>query len=194
MARLITFGSSDTYGHYLELNQTAPSPLAWPSLLGTSLGIDVINNATPGSSNLEILLNIFKFKFLEDDIVVVGWTHTFRDFLIEQKKKIGPWTPEAEALANLYSNKDMAVRSGLYISHAELYLDSKNLKQQHFFAPKTYTFMELIGKAIKPEPIVKLKHYTDKIIIPNKDTASDGNHPGPKSHLIAAKRIYELLK
>lgn len=194
MARLITFGSSDTYGHYLEPDQTAPSPSAWPSVLGTLLGMEVINNATPGSSNLEILLTIFKFKFLEDDIVVVGWTHPFRDFLIEQKKKIGPWTPEAETMAKLYSNKDMSVRSGLYISHAELYLDSKNLKQQHFFAPKTYTFMEFIGKEIKPEPVVKLKHYTDKIIIPNKDTALDGRHPGAKSHSIAAKRIYELLK
>jgi hypothetical protein len=178
----------------LELDQTTPSPLAWPSKLGTLLGMKVINNAIPGASNLEILLSIFKFKFLKDDIVVVGWTHPFRDFLIQQQKQIGPWTAEAESLSNLYSNKDMAVRSGLYISHAELYLDSKNLKQQHFLAPKTFTIMEFIQRVVKPIPVVKLKHYTNNIIIPDKDTALDNQHPGPQSHLLAAKRLYELLK
>lgn len=194
MARLITFGCSFTYGHYLELEQTAPSPLAWPSKLGTLLGMEVINNAIPGASNLEILLSIFKFKFLKDDVVVVGWTHPFRDFLIQQQKQIGPWTAEAESLSNLYSNKDMAVRSGLYISHAELYLDSNSLKQQHFLAPKTFTIMEFIQRVVKPIPVVKLKHYTNNIIIPDKDTALDNQHPGPQSHLLAAKRLYELLK
>jgi hypothetical protein len=194
MARLITFGCSYTYGHYLELDQKAPSPLAWPSLLGMLLGIKVINNAIPGASNLEILLSIFKFKFLKDDVVVVGWTHPFRDFLIQQRKQIGPWTTEVESLGNLYSNKDMAVRSGLYISHAELYLASNNLKQQHFFAPKTYTVIEFIHQVVKPNPVVKLKYYTDDIIIPDKDTALDNKHPGPKSHSIASKRLYELLK
>ena len=70
--RIITFGCSFTYGHYLEHDQKQPSTSAWPSMLGTLMGLEVINKAIPGASNLEILLSILKFKFLKDDIVIVG--------------------------------------------------------------------------------------------------------------------------
>lgn len=192
--RIITFGCSFTYGHYLEHNQKQPSTSAWPSMLGTLMELEVVNKAIPGASNLEILLSILKFKFLKDDIVVVGWTYPFRDFLVQQKKQIGAWTNEAEALVSLYSEKDMAVRSGLYISHAGLYLENNNLKQQHFYAPKTYTIIEFVNRVVTPISTTKFKHYTNSIILPNKDTALDNQHPGPQSHLMAAKRLYELLK
>jgi hypothetical protein len=194
MTRLIAFGSSDTFGHYLETDDSKPSPRAWPGVLGSMLECESINNANTGSSNIEILLDILKFDFKQNDIVVVGWTFPFRDYLIDKNKQLGPWSPEIETLAELYGKKDMGIRTGLYISHAELYLESKNLKQQHFFASQTNAFVNFVFRPTVPIPTTPFKYYTDKKIFSEKDTALDGKHPGPITHRIAARRLYEYIK
>ena len=88
MSRLIAFGDSFTYGHGLAdchvpvKNWAGPNPskFAWPQVLGDMLGLEVVNKAICGSSNVQILKEILNFEdFVSYDTVIVGWTFNMRD-------------------------------------------------------------------------------------------------------------------
>jgi hypothetical protein len=202
--RLITFGDSFTYGHNLE-DCTAhdhqdkfPSKYAWPAVLGSLLDYEVINKSSPGSSNIEILSNILDFKFKSTDLVIVGWTLVHRDLIYKQsffKKlfnrtdhfRVSVWNSDdiSKKWCEVHNDYDRAVRSGLYIEHADLYLRSLNLCQYHFFA------LDIINK--KPIWNHKPTTWINKSIISTKDTALDNMHPGKKSHNLAAKKLFNII-
>lgn len=196
--RLIAFGCSYTYGQYLA--EDNPSELAWPKLLATLLDREVVNKAHPGSSNLEILHTVLSFPFEEEDLVVIGWTHINRDCIFDKDKNIsvGTWSDRRtlEAWFYTHSEYDLSVRSGLYMHHAELFLDSLNLKQYHFQALGAVDIVDRIVNAFtQPKPIYtnKLKHQIKKTILFKKDLALDNAHPGIKSHRHAAQQLYKII-
>jgi hypothetical protein len=79
--RLVTFGDSFTYGHYLPDCDTQ----SWPALLAAKMDLEILNMADPGASNIEILTKILSFEFKENDLVVVGWTFIERDMIFKEK-------------------------------------------------------------------------------------------------------------
>ena len=207
MPRIITFGDSFTYGHGLvdchipKNNYCGPNPskFAWPQLLGDMLGFEVINASVPGSSNVQILKEILKFEnLLSTDIVIVGWTFNLRDcifskniFGVESELRLSVWHKDTNLVKkffDVHNNHDLAVRTGIYIHHAESYLKTLTIKQFHFsaFQHQWYNKMPVFIKA--PD------HYISDSVINHKlDIALDDRHPGPISHQDAAKKLYEII-
>lgn len=197
MPRLISFGDSFTYGHWLDDNDQYPSKSAWPQLLGNKLGIQVINKSIPGYSNIQILRDILTFNdFQPDDIVIVGWTYALRDYIfrknllgIDTSIKVSPWHKDEKFImkwAEVHNDLDLSIRAGLYMHHAESFLRTKNIKQNHFCA--YWGIFEVM-----PEFTITPETFINEKILPRVDKALDGDHPGPISHKQAAQRLYEIL-
>ena len=204
MSRLITFGDSFTYGHglvdcHVPPNLAGPecSKLSWPQLLGDMLGIEVINKATPGNSNIEILRDILKFEdLLPSDIVAVGWTFVVRDcifkkniFGVESEFRLNVWNKETNFIKKyfeVHTDHDLAVKSGLHIHHAESYLKTKQVKQYHFCMHQ-----EVLD--VMPKFTLVPENFIEGKILPRIDKALDNSHPGPLSQQEAAKKLYEII-
>jgi hypothetical protein len=198
--RLITFGDSFTFGHYLP----DPDTQAWPSLLANMLDLELINKADPGSSNIEILISILTFDFKENDLVVVGWTFIERDMIFRKKSlinrlfnrhentRVQVWSenPETKLWIALHPEFDQAVRSGLHIHHAELYLNSLSLEQFHIFTqpPNTFRYRNSFPVFFK-----NITNLLDRSIFSRVDLALDNSHPGVKSHQNTANNIYKVI-
>ena len=207
MSRLIAFGDSYTYGHWLDdcvpPNDTQPSKLAWPEVLGNRLGLEVHNMSSPGAGNLEILDSILSFHYSVDDLVVIGWTYSSRDIIykrptLDNKKftRISIWNDDdvTACWQKVHTEYDMAVRSGLYIHHAEVFLENLKIRQVHFMSmmPKWKIFSYETGKRL-PQWKFNPKYLVPKVILPTKDYAQDKKHPGMKSNQIAADRLYREI-
>lgn len=186
--RLICFGCSNTYGSGL----VNPETESWPYILGSILDIETINRGVPGASNLEILNNILKFEFKENDRVIVMWGPIPRDYLMDTGQQIGSWM-SSELIDHwvlTHSHKDLAIRSWLYIHHANCYFQSIGIKP--------------INIAVTYEDLIKFKpSYIDKSIVDDikmdlikflGDKAQDKMHPGVKSHKKIAAKIHKLIK
>ena len=148
--RLVTFGDSYTYGEHLP----NPEIQSWPAQLAMLLNCSLVNNAQPGSSNLEILTTILNFPFEENDLVVIGWTYSDRDIIFKEesffkklfnkenhtvidKFRIGAGQKNNKCIDHFYqahTNFDLSVRSGLYTHHAELFLNSYSINNYHFLS------------------------------------------------------------
>lgn len=199
MSRLITFGCSFTFG--TGLKDTKDS---WPSVLGQLTGRKVINKGVPGASNLEILNNILSFKFREDDLVVVGWTYCHRDLIFNSYKpnvRIGSGQLNGlfEKWVELHNNYDNNVRSGIYIHHAELYMNSMNLENYNFWAPPKATmiidrlFDLTVSEYTGSNPKFVKKNTLYKDILNIDDLALDNSHPGTLSHKNAAEKLFRII-
>ncbi len=194
MRRLVTFGDSFTYGHYLPDNLTQ----AWPAVLASKLNYEVVNKAVPGASNIEILAEILTFEFRPTDLVIVGWTFIERDIIFKKQTLLGrlfnsndhiriqAWQDNKESLqyVNLHNDFDMAVRSGLYVHHAELYLELAGVEQYHIHTQNRRT---------KPEYFCKPKHFIKNFKFVRIDFASDNSHPGVDSHKQTANKLFRIL-
>ena len=194
MRRLVTFGDSFTYGHYLPDNLTQ----SWPAVLASKLNYELVNKAVPGSSNVEILAEILTFTFQPDDLVIVGWTFIERDIIFQKQTLLGrlfdrhehirvqAWQDNEESLQyiKLHNDFDMAVRSGLYVHHAELYLESTGIEQYHIHTQNRRT---------KPEYFCEPKHFIKNFKFVRIDTASDNSHPGVESHTQTANKLFTIL-
>jgi hypothetical protein len=121
--RLVTFGCSNTHGVGLSDRSEA-----WPHVVGKELNLEVVNNGIPGASNLEILHAILKYDFKPSDIVVAMWTIVNRDFLFPNTQ-VGVWqdTDLTKKWVAVHSTEDLLTRSWLYIDHANLHLNSKDI-------------------------------------------------------------------
>jgi hypothetical protein len=200
MSRLITFGDSFTYGHHLPDHSTQ----SWPALLAGMMGLELVNVADPGASNIEILTAILSFEFEETDLVIVGWTFIERDMIFRKKSffnklfnkhehtRVQVWSdnPETKLWVELHPEFDQAVRSGLHLHHAELYLQSLNLKQYHIYTqpPNTFRYRNSFPVFFKD-----MKHLLDRKVYSRSDLALDNSHPGVKSHQTTANNLYNII-
>lgn len=198
MSRLIAFGDSFTFGHYLPDCDEQPSMLAWPQLLGDKLGLEVVNQSSPGASNNEILFTILNFKFQPTDLVVVGWTFVHRDLLYKKSFFGKLFNKDEHRRVSIHDNDDISkkwqevhtdydrrIRTGLLIEHADLYLRSLNLRHYHFFALDFFN--------LKPIWTHKPVTWINETIIKYKDFALDNKHPGIKTHSLAADTLYRII-
>ena len=196
MTRLITFGDSLTFGHWLDPTDTYPSDRAWPKVLGDMLGYRVVNTAVPGHSNIQILKDILNFEFQQTDIVIVGWTYPQRDYIFRKNLlgmdtsiQVNVWhkdTKFIEKWAAVHNNYDLSVRTGLHIHHAECFLKTKNVQQHHFST--SWAWYEVM-----PNFILTPTTYINEDILTMVDKALDNSHPGHVSHSNAAKKLYGII-
>jgi len=197
MSRLIAFGCSNTYGQGLEdcyVNGSygdSPSKLSWPFLLGELLEKEVVNNGYPSVSNFEILYRILNFDFQKNDVVVILWTFYFRDLIFKDAKnyeRIGTWNKSKifNDWAMAHSNIDLKIRSLFYMNHAELYLNSLDIKNFSF--------------VIDPELVQDIPEYLNiknlklNVNLTQVDKALDGYHLGPISHKRYALSFYKEMQ
>lgn len=198
--RLVTFGDSFTYGHYLPDHSTQ----SWPALLADKMNLEIVNMADPGASNIEILSALLTFNFNANDLVIVGWTFIERDMIFKKKSILGKlfnkfehtrvqvWSDnrETQLWVKLHPEFDQAVRSGLHMHHAELYLSSLNLEQYHIYTQPPNTFRCRNSFPVFFKDMVNL---LDRKIFSRVDLALDKSHPGIKSHQNTADNIYKAI-
>lgn len=204
MQRLVTFGCSVTYGHGLpdchiphNIPGMLPSLYAWPKLIADHFKIPVSNQGVCGNSNLAILQDILKFKFLKDDIVVIMWSFVGRDLIFGKKSffvnqeqiPVGIWqdTELAKSWIATHSNADIATRTWFYIHHATCYFKLLGVPVYNVFAG----YREL--KKYKPK-YLNLEFYNTKTqAMTPIDRALDNLHPGIKTHEAIAKEIIDII-
>ena len=210
MPRLITFGCSYTFGEGLpdtyslseNVSERIASTYAWPAHLGKRLNIETINNAGGGSGNLEILLNIFKFKFYFDDIVIIQWSKfTKIDFyqatsVYGDGKRVNPTGSTAGKHKLLLAKMkiedefwltNIFLRNWLLISQANHFLRMNKIK--------TFFFLNTTGWEAKDPPVF-LDLYGQLNIGPDSwiiDKGFDRSHPGTESHKLLADLIYNEI-
>ena len=205
MPRLVTFGCSFTYGHGLpdchvepNLPGDSPSQHAWPNLLAKKLGYDCLNLSVCGSGNYQILLDILRTDFKPDDVVVIGYSYFTRFNYYQMIDKIseGALVKYETAKHKLILLRDLNLISHydeklywdnwLVMQHAELLLNSKNIKN--------YSFLNVPHGAIENKPdLIELNNFFNTIHLISKDYALDKKHPGIMSHRLQSEHLYSII-
>jgi len=199
MSRLVAFGCSYTYGHglvdcHIEPNTYGPLPskFAWPQLLADMLGIEAVNLGKPGLSNLHILWKLLNFQFKTDDLCIVMWTHFGR--LPYSNLKYD----SSDIDWNYYDNsvikqlpqieeENIVINNYIAMHHAWLHLSIKNIKNYFVVAPKDIKFYKAPDISI-PSLITK-----NPILLKEIDKGLDKMHPGPKTHEVIAKYLFNQI-
>lgn len=213
MPRLVSFGCSYTFGSAMpdawpvKLSSRIPSSYAWPKLLANKLNYDVLNLGFGGAGNLEILWNIMSTDFIQDDLVIILWTHFTR---LEHFKFIEPSISETiddpkysehfkfatksgyRVPMNLRILKadigyDLATRNYLVMDHGSLFLKNKGLKAFHILATGEYIYPKHSNIAIENFLDIKPDQW-------HVDKALDNIHPGVESQKLLASLIYDKIK
>lgn len=202
MGRLVAFGCSITYGHGLSdclVPGNGPglntSKLAWPELVADKLGIKCVNQAKCGSSNQRILHSILEFDFEPGDIAAILWSFKGRSMVMmddAQPRDILPsHNPASEmdfinAYYSVHSDTDMSYQTIRSMSHASLYLKSRNIQVASIYHSIVLNHSPFPASMRSSLEFIGRKWWVDY--------ASDGTHPGPKSQEILANLILPLLQ
>ena len=208
-SNLVTFGCSATYGQSLSdihPDNEQPSKLAWPQVLGDLANIPVVNMAYKGSSNKEIAHHVLNYNYNTDDIVVICWTFTDRFCVIRKDNilRLGVWHANPSKFAtektlnekqqvstaffsNVHDDNDMSLNQHYCIHYANLFLDSKKIKNYHIilhnYLRKDYKFFD-----------TKILEIDYLELIKNNPLAMDNDHPGEMAHKLLAQDIFKETK
>jgi hypothetical protein len=197
--RLVAFGCSFTYGSGLpdcfdpvHGQGKYPTKIGWVQLLADKLNLTAHNMGISGASNLQILYNMLKFDFQENDTVVVMWSLTNRDVYFRKETlapvvQLGAWK-SIDVLSKRWleslDDYDQGVKSWITINHADLLLKSKKVKYLH----------------IPSHPRDLVPYKPDFINIDNIDLGGLikvdvglDPHPGVESNKLTAEKIYNIL-
>lgn len=201
--QIVAFGDSFTEGcgivngNYKEY--------AYCNLVSNMLNVPGVNKGKGGASNLEILTSILSFNFKEGDMVLIGWTYPKRDIIFKKSisRKFNPIEhtrlhvhADEETVVNwlkLHHDCDFAIRSGMYIHHADLYLKSLGLKFIHFFVLHDDWYIRLLKKDY-PKWLRKPESKFHIGLFPRLDLGVDGSHPGIESQKKLSKNLLQLIK
>ena len=208
MPRLVSFGCSFTYGHGLpdchvepDLPGNAPSKHAWPNLLAKKLGYDCLNLSANGSGNYQILLDILRTDFKQDDIVVIGYSYFDRYEYYHMTDRISNGHQLTHKSKDILHRKEINKimvgntneyeqtywKNWLSIQNAEMLLDSKNIKNYSFLnVPK-------IAQETKPD-LIKLNNFFTDVQLTFKDYALDKEHPGIETHRLQSEQLYSIIE
>ena len=133
--RLVFFGDSWTYGHGLSdcngVITPAPSLLGWAPTVSRILNYNYVNLASPGNSNQGIFFDIRRAQLTNEDLIIVQWSYTFRDMLINNDgtvRHIRPKDIDSVAYYDIHSDADILRRNVLTIEHTALWLNNQGLK------------------------------------------------------------------
>lgn len=188
MTRLIAFGCSMTYGHCLPSRD-----LAWPNQLAKVLELDCVNRSQVGSSNKQIWHDLVNFDFQQDDVVFVLWSYPSRSCVFKSKKEsinIGHWMIEESQVSKtfyetFYTKYDAETQSKLFVSHANLFLSSRQITIYNLCIEKSHKMLFEMGADHIP-----LYFGSYEKIFPKAD---DNLHPGVDAHAMFSRDILKHL-
>ena len=135
MARLITFGCSNTHGEGLSM----PEKQVWGSVLSTYLDREFVNQGIPGASNKEIVNNIINFKFQPDDMVFILWTMIDRYGVLNDKGNFTQFLPSSldpKSIAyykNIHTDYDHMFLFKIFVEYALDLLKKQNIQTYSLF-------------------------------------------------------------
>jgi len=207
MAKLYFFGDSYTYGTGLCDDATfniKPSELAYPSLVGRHLNMEVENCAMGGIGNKEIFHRITHFHsaFQPDDIVVVMWTCAQRAMFLNSSEPNGIRAVnyheedpvKSDWMQTYYkyfgSNKNAIFETSVYIALTNYYINEQiGNRILNFCTP-------LFGEQANGEVLSEWANVevTPAFISPSicVDQTPCG-HEGPQTHKKFAKHLSRIL-
>jgi hypothetical protein len=197
MERVITFGCSLTYGHGLPdcfspPKDPGPNPsnLGWSSIIAKCLGRECLNISSPGASNKKIWNDIIHFDYQETDIVFVLWSYIERTAIIHKNSTtdIGPWTNNEDYYKKYYDKNDANLMSSLFVTHANMMLQSKNIKIYNIIpGTRELPILQLSNITIKHIPVymTEMRDYYP--------FALDNRHPGVECQIAYSKKILNFL-
>lgn len=198
MERLIAFGCSLTYGHGLPdcfVSPSSPGPLpsrlGWPSIVAECLGKECVNISSPGASNKKIWNDIINFDYRETDMVFVLWSYVDRTCIIHADTtttNMSHWTGHATYYDEYYDKYDATLMSSLFVNHANMFLQNKNITVYNMVLEKT----ELPILKLHSTPVKHIPVYLGKIR-DDYPTALDNQHPGVECQTAYSKEILEFL-
>lgn len=192
MANLISFGCSYTYGYGLAdcpNREAGPSKFAWPQLVSDKLGMPSINLSKPAAGNAEIFDKVLRYKFVEDDICMILWSHFVRYDqckITENYEPVRKWSGVTKDEVDSMIGPWNAYKNYMTMHHCSLYLNSIGVKSVSAIA-----FIPDYIKFPKPDFL----RINNLIELPNDyvvDNVPDG-HPGPKTQQVIAKSMIEGL-
>lgn len=194
MERLIAFGCSFTFGHGLSDcfrppvdPGRRPSNKVWPNLIATHLKRKCINKSWPGSSNKRIWKSILDFKFKKDDIVFILWSFPERTAIFKETNKtvdiITSNSNNELYYKNFYDEYDSKTMMGLFISHANFYLESKNIKTFNLLVRKEYR-----DNLIKDQSINLVPYFLGDMMH-DYPLALDNSHPGEEFQKVFSNKV-----
>lgn len=194
--RLVAFGCSYTFGHWLPDAMDCEGPCSlhsWPFKLAEMLNIkNVENKGVSGASNKEILYQIQNFDFYNTDIVVVLWSYLERDCIITENRIVQGY-PNSNKNNTWYFDKleygtyDGYYQMWTYINYAKMFFDKIGIENYHFSIDEEYTQ--------NPPAFNEVNVHTSGIYHITEDfpLAPDGLHPGLEGHEQIAKNIKEKI-
>lgn len=196
MDRLVAFGCSYTFGHYLPDaidSNGKHSMYSWPYKLAELMQIEnTVNNGKSGASNKQILYEIQKFDFNKNDIVCIQWTYPDRDCIITEKSVIQGYPNCLDNNVWYFDKIKYGEYDGYYqlwnsANHTKLYLDNLNIPNYHFSIDDTFTENPPKFNNVN---IDSTDIYTISETFP---LALDNMHPGEQGHKQIAKNIKEKI-
>jgi len=186
--RLVAFGCSLTYGHgladcYIQEGNAGPNPSvqAWPFLVAQNYKIAIDNKGIPGGSNKEIFYALRNYDYQKGDVVIVLWSKINRSCTIYPNyvDRYGPWLNSTRSktwLKHIFSDYDSTLELLNYEEHARLYLNSRKVKNCHYFADHYMSVPQQPTKLFR-------KDYLD--------FARDHKHPGAVTQRDFAKQVID---
>lgn len=196
--RLVSFGCSLTYGAGLEdcfippdRPGIHPSKKSWPSLIAQELDIECVNQSRIGSSNKEIWHNIISFDFKDHDLVFIMWTYPDRTCILHPKKdkseQIGIWSEDKKIFyKDFYSEYDAETMSKLFVSHANYFLENKNIKVFNLVVDNRFKYIfKLNNRIIDHIPVYIWTHENQFPL------SQDNNHGNEECHREVARLIMD---
>jgi len=206
MGRLVAFGCSLTYGHglpdcHVPPDQPGPFPsnYAWPSIVAAKLKIGVVNKGKPAASNEFILSEVLAFPVEHSDIVVIFWSFYDRAMLYCTNSRLGviPNSEDSfrrqlsEEYYRLHGDYDLFMQTALSISHANLFLEKKQVPVYNFY------FDTGLNERFTQYPDTPANSHKLNFLISEEmriDVALDNRHPGVKSQELIAKNMLNIIK
>jgi len=207
MSRLITFGSSTTFGQALPdtwdykknipISEQGPSKYAWPQLLANKLDVECINLSIPGSSNKEIWYTILNTKFKPNDKVIILWSVRPRWCIIKKSSieniapfKIDNHKPSEYFLKYIYDECDHFIDSCMRINYITLALRNKIKLLKHYMDHLS-EFNKIPFPKWFDSNIEKVNFVNDILNIYPK--AMDNQHTGEEGNKAFADILYKDL-
>lgn len=202
--RILSFGCSFTVGQGVLPSQ------AWPAVVADTLRLPLLNYATVGSSNRNILYTVLTADIQPRDIVMIMWSGVSRYLWIDDDRNpvnVGIWmldNPESspnETVRQVANNYYMQYTDGLgeldtalCIHHANNYLRSKGVNALNFSFDGTKKDNQNEVSAYDTENKYLTELGISGIILTsmkehNEYPVNEEDHPGVEAHAAFAKRV-----
>lgn len=187
MARVITFGCSNTFGEGLD----NPKEQAWGFYVGKQLNRKFINQGALGASNKLICHKVYSFDFYQDDIVIILWTFIERSCVLFNRERHLDFIPQGnnevciQYYKDYFSEYDSQFTSFVFMNRTIDYLTQKGIKVYFIF--NNINYISHIENKTGYLPILFSDYYDEY------PRAKDGLHMGAEGNKVFANNVYKFI-